>query len=253
MAVEKEIENKNHWYIDDQYLNQLGTSGPKSELEKRWQNFYLKLTDWWENQNQKTRQTRVLDAGCGDGINLSVLETFFAKKRMSISLTACDYNPLRLSRLKKARGIKVVEASLLNLPFKDDFFDVILCSHVIEHIKEDVSALREIKRILNPNGLLIVAVPNEGCLMARLRNSFFQKHILETTDHVNFYTDESLVEIASQAGLTLDGKVLHEGFFIPHLGVHTRLREYKLWQVLISILSKFFPSQAAGLVASFKK
>ena len=58
MAVEKEIENKNHWYIDDQYLNQLGTSGPKSELEKRWQNFYLKLTDWWENQNQKTRQTR---------------------------------------------------------------------------------------------------------------------------------------------------------------------------------------------------
>ena len=43
--------------------------------------------------------------------------------------------------------------------FKDDFFDVILCSHVIEHIKEDVSALKEIKRILNPNGLLIIAVP----------------------------------------------------------------------------------------------
>lgn len=51
------------------------------------------------------------------------------------------------------------KADLLNLFFPDKSFDFIFASHVLEHIKEDLRALSEIRRILKPNGIAILPVP----------------------------------------------------------------------------------------------
>ncbi len=48
---------------------------------------------------------------------------------------------------------------LTNIPFGENRFDFILCCHVLEHIPEDVKALREMHRILAPGGVLVVQVP----------------------------------------------------------------------------------------------
>jgi SAM-dependent methyltransferase len=51
---------------------------------------------------------------------------------------------------------------LTRLPFTDASYDVVYASHVLEHIKDDVVAIQEIRRILRPNGLAILPVPVVG-------------------------------------------------------------------------------------------
>ena len=54
------------------------------------------------------------------------------------------------------------KADLIGLPIKDQKFDVVFASHVLEHIKEDYKAIAEIRRVLKPNGFAILPVPIVG-------------------------------------------------------------------------------------------
>ena len=53
----------------------------------------------------------------------------------------------------------MVAADITALPFDDDSFDVILCSHVLEHVEAEQAALAQIKRVLRPGGWAAVMVP----------------------------------------------------------------------------------------------
>jgi len=127
----------------------------------------------------------------------------------------------------------------------------VLCNHVIEHILEDDAALRELYRILRPGGLLILGVPNEGCAMARLRNGVLQPGIARSTDHVQFYTADSLEQRTRAAGFaTLS--IRREGFFTPHMRLNALLGSVP-GRALLDGLGALLPSQAAGLTAFLTK
>jgi SAM-dependent methyltransferase len=59
--------------------------------------------------------------------------------------------------LDPTRGM--VASDLTRMAFADQSFDLILCSHVLEHIPDDLSAMRELRRILRPGGQAVLAVP----------------------------------------------------------------------------------------------
>lgn len=52
-----------------------------------------------------------------------------------------------------------LNSDISDLCFKNDFFDLIICNHVLEHVKDLKKALKEIYRVLNKNGLAILQVP----------------------------------------------------------------------------------------------
>ncbi|MEO5924520.1 MAG: methyltransferase domain-containing protein [Bryobacteraceae bacterium] len=52
-----------------------------------------------------------------------------------------------------------VNMDITRLAIPNDTFDAILCSHVLEHIPDDAAAMRELHRVLKPNGLAILQVP----------------------------------------------------------------------------------------------
>ena len=54
-----------------------------------------------------------------------------------------------------------VEADICHLPFFDNEYDVILCNHVLEHIPDDIQAMRELYRVLKPGGMGIFQVPQD--------------------------------------------------------------------------------------------
>jgi SAM-dependent methyltransferase len=58
-----------------------------------------------------------------------------------------------------ARERADVKADITNLPFPDESFDVVLCSHVLEHVLDDRKAMRELHRVLRPDGWALVLVP----------------------------------------------------------------------------------------------
>lgn len=52
-----------------------------------------------------------------------------------------------------------VKMDIHSIPFPDNTFDVVLCNHVLEHVRDDLQAMREIKRVLKPGGFAILQVP----------------------------------------------------------------------------------------------
>ncbi|WP_127141092.1 class I SAM-dependent methyltransferase [Flagellimonas marinaquae] len=54
-----------------------------------------------------------------------------------------------------------VKADICDLPFDDNFFDVILCNHVLEHIPDDTKAMQELYRVMKPGGWGIFQIPQD--------------------------------------------------------------------------------------------
>lgn len=54
-----------------------------------------------------------------------------------------------------------------NLPFEEDFFDIVVCQEVIEHIENPWLLFRKVKRVLKNNGIFILTTPNINCNISR--------------------------------------------------------------------------------------
>lgn len=102
----------------------------------------------------KKKELAILDAGCGTGLLLKKLKKFGQVYGIDISNEALKF--------AKKRGIKnLYQASVTKLPFADKKFDLVLSIDVLYHqnVSSDQKALRELYRVLKPEGLLIVKVP----------------------------------------------------------------------------------------------
>tara|TARA_B110001450_G_scaffold255193_1_gene282123 strand:- start:34 stop:816 length:783 start_codon:yes stop_codon:yes gene_type:complete len=53
----------------------------------------------------------------------------------------------------------VQNMNVLNIPFEDNYFDLIICNHLLEHVPNDTDAMKELFRVLNSNGKAILQVP----------------------------------------------------------------------------------------------
>ena len=98
--------------------------------------------------------SRLLDIGCGLGYLTEVLgDNFFS--------VGMDYDSSALY-INTARGLKnMVQGDAVVLPFKEQSFDVVICSEVLEHLPGDFDekALHEMTRILKSGGNLLITVP----------------------------------------------------------------------------------------------
>ena len=105
----------------------------------------------------------VLDAGCGMGRHLRFLAKYPGLKIVGIdkntgalreALTSLENMPDALSK-----DYLVSEADIHRLPFADTSFDCVICSEVLEHIPDHEAAVKELIRILKPEGTLVLSVP----------------------------------------------------------------------------------------------
>lgn len=155
------------------------------------------------------RPVRVLEVGCGDGVNL-----FRLRDLKDASFWGCDYNPVRLERaraLVPAAQFSQVEIEAGRPCPVPGGSHLMIFSHVIEHIAQDVAALAAIRSWLAPGGLCAFLTPNEGCLVARAGRKWVDPWIARETDHVHFYSSRSVRKLIRAAGwrvLRHSGEVL---------------------------------------------
>ena len=107
---------------------------------------------------------RVLDLGFGGGVALAVLA-----ERPAGSITGVDRSPdMVAAAAKRFRGrVRVLEASVESLPFGDDSFDRILSSHTVYFWPDPDAGARELKRVLAPNGRLVLVLGSRASMERR--------------------------------------------------------------------------------------
>jgi SAM-dependent methyltransferase len=133
---------------------------------------------------QLPEQARILDAGCGSGRNMIELARRGTVTGVELSETSV--------LLARGRGAgEVIAGSVLEMPFPDDSFDLAVSLDVIEHLEDDLAALRELRRTVAPGGALLVTVPAYQWL--------WSGHDV-INHHHRRYTRSSLRAVAEQAG-----------------------------------------------------
>lgn len=100
---------------------------------------------------------RLLDVGCGVGD----YTTYIGRLIGAEELFGIDIAQARVD-IAKSKGIDAIVADLNSdsLPFPDHHFDAIFFGEVLEHLVDPDHALRELRRLLSPSGLLVVTTPN---------------------------------------------------------------------------------------------
>jgi SAM-dependent methyltransferase len=151
---------------------------------------------------------RLLDIGCGIGDMLA-----FRPNSVGV-----DVNPYNVDFCKNL-GYEACIMTVDKLPFEDSSYDSILLDNVLEHISDPIPLLKEIQRVIRPDGFLLVGVPG-------LRGQ------LSDSDHKVYYDESRLIALANQSGFKVNS-VMHTPLWGSVLLSRT-LKQYCIysqWQI----------------------
>ncbi len=132
-----------------------------------------------------------LDIGCGSSRILSY-----------------DFHPvgldIQINKLRYARKFHrpLINASIWQLPFRDQVFDCVICSEVIEHIPAGIQPFLEMRRVLKPNGTLVIGTPDYAHATWRMIEYAYRLAAPGgyADEHITHYSLESLTKLLEDLG-----------------------------------------------------
>lgn len=172
------------------------------------------------------KNAKILDAGCGKGTFLG----YVRKIRKDLDFYGVDIQ--REGRKLIPEFIKYSVRDICDMEFVDnDFFDCILCFHVLEHISQPYIAIKELRRTLKKGGLIIAECPHWMNTICPVGPNFY-----DDSTHIRPYNEKSMKDLFK------DFEILDSGSGNPH-EVHS-IQELQSTQsnipLIILILGKIF-------------
>jgi 2-polyprenyl-3-methyl-5-hydroxy-6-metoxy-1,4-benzoquinol methylase len=142
-------------------------------------------------------KSRVLDIGCAYGYFLKLCDEYGME---TYGIDISRYAIEKASKITKAKlfvhdidnGIKF---------FKNNFFDLIVMLDVIEHTKSPFNVLKEVYRVLKPDGKLVVTTPNINAIERFISNNNW--HGFKDKTHLYLFTPTSLRFLAEKVGFKI--------------------------------------------------
>jgi 2-polyprenyl-3-methyl-5-hydroxy-6-metoxy-1,4-benzoquinol methylase len=133
----------------------------------------------------------LLEIGCGNGAMLKHMEM------LGWQTEGIDFDPAAVEKAR-SKGMKINLGSLNEQKYKDNTFDAVILSHVIEHVADPLALLSEIRRILKPGGKISLVTPNVNSFGRYFwGNSWLA---LDPPRHLFLFNDKSLLKSAQMAG-----------------------------------------------------
>jgi SAM-dependent methyltransferase len=196
----------------------------RNEADMAFRRRVATIFEWLDFSEGRT----VLDCGCGRGFYLDMVSSV-ARCRL-VGLERDAEIVARASALVGGReAVSLVQGSLDGLPFRNDSFDGVIASEVLEHVEDDVGALAEIGRVLKPGGSVAITVPNadypflwdpinhtlETLRLSPVRTGAFAGI---WANHVRLYTADELRRVTREAGLEIraERSFTHHAFPFIH-------------------------------------
>ena len=156
------------------------------------------LKQYYKNQLSKAT---ILDFGAGTGVLLHELKKVGATvEGIELSRWACQYG-------EKNFGVKMHDGDLFSLSIPENKFDIIIMSHVIEHLPNPVEVVLKLKSWLKPGGILMIATPNVESTGEYLFKSKWLYYI--PNEHLQLFSPHSIDFFFKKVGLRNKGTELY--------------------------------------------
>lgn len=185
--------------------------------------FLLTLLSHWIRgknpiQEMFLKGRTILDIGCGEG---KILQTNGARAY------GIDINSAMVARLQKD-GFHVKEGSATDIPYESNFFDVVHCSNIIEHLMpEDAQKMfREMYRVLKPGGNIILITP-------------MPKTVWNTFGHVKPYPPMAIRKLFREVSLEAFDSV--KGLRITNVFYYGTWSAHKILFLISSLVAQITP------------
>jgi 2-polyprenyl-3-methyl-5-hydroxy-6-metoxy-1,4-benzoquinol methylase len=140
----------------------------------------------------------LLDVGCASGTFLRGIAA-----RGAWQVYGVELNEAVAAFAREQYGLDVFAGRLEEAGYPNHLFDVVTMWDVLEHVHDPHDVLREVRRILKPDGILVVRVPNLASLEASIFGQYWAG--LDLPRHLYVFTPDTLAYIMANAGLEVMG------------------------------------------------
>ncbi len=141
---------------------------------------------------RRKSQGRLLDVGTGIGTLMEVAT------KEGFHVSGVEFSPWASSYARTDKGLDVFTGTIEEAGFREETFDVVVLNHVLEHLDQPRETLREVRRILKRDGVLVIGVPNIESIMARLLGAGW--YSLKPGEHVWHFSPATLCRLVREAG-----------------------------------------------------
>lgn len=163
-----------------------------SESRKLFKNIFLKRV--WTIEKYK-KDGRVLEIGCSIGTFLNL----FKERGWEV----WGVEPSQSAAVAAKNGIRVVKKFFEEATLPENYFDVVILNHTLEHLDKPVSILAKARTLLKRGGIVFVDVPNFGSLSAKIFGKYWP--YLAPTEHLWHFTPQTLKKVLNKVGF----RVIH--------------------------------------------
>ena len=180
-------------------LQRLMEGGAAAERERRWLRAGLH-TDIVELLQKTAKGKRLLEIGCGTGDFLA-----FAREN-GFQVVGIEPSAEAVERAV-ANGLTVHATTLENFcgqssPGETGKFDAVVMLNVLEHVPDPVTTLQQCRRLLNPEGVVVIRVPNDFSEIQEAAKAQIQSREwwVAVPDHINYFNLQSLCALLKGVG-----------------------------------------------------
>ena len=182
------------------------------------------------------KRGRMLEVGCGIGPFLQV------GRELGWYIDGFEWSKWQVDYVKDNLGLEIVSEDFMEIDLPENSYDLIIMWHVLEHMKDPSGVLDKARRLLNKNGLLLIAIPNTDNFVYEFFYSITHRKKLDISlfgksgyvEHLYYFTPETLSNILDKKYFRLlklnpDWEMLSRcAYFIDKLILYVALIVYKV-------------------------
>ena len=201
-----------------------------SQNPRRYEKERLQVRDYGPTKSLLNglypQRGKLLEIGCSFGFLLNEF------KKDGWEVLGIEPHAFCCKYAREQFGIEALSTILENAGIPEASVDVVLLNHVIEHLDDPLGTLREINRVLKPNGHLVMETPRYDTLTFKLLGR--RERSLSCNGHIYFFTTKTLKNLYEAAGFRLVrldhvGRSLTVDRFVWNLGVISKSQRLQGW------------------------